>query len=169
MPKIRRAPPPFIHEGSRRSPGRYPTSALIRLLSRQQSRPKTLARPAVGRRNPSSTRMVVVFPAPLGPRKPNRIPSGTRRSMSAMPVRRPYRRVRDSVVMMLTGVDRPRPWPPGGGQSVGESQMRGPVIGKFTRVVVLDDPEALMEMAFATVGIWSARRMIREVEAEPGT
>ena len=47
--------------------------------------------------------------------------------------------------------------------------MRGPVIGKFTRVVVLDDPEAIMEMAFATVGAWSARRMIGEVEAEPGT
>ncbi len=35
----------------------------------QGSKPATLARPALGKSNPASILSVVVFPAPLGPRK----------------------------------------------------------------------------------------------------
>ena len=45
-----------------------------RRLSRRLSRPKTRARPRVGCSRSSSVRIVVVLPAPLGPRKPNTSP-----------------------------------------------------------------------------------------------
>src|ERR1039457_546883 len=41
------------------------------------SKPATEARPEVGVSNPHSMRMVVDFPAPLGPRKPKISPLGT--------------------------------------------------------------------------------------------
>ena len=60
------------------------------------------ARPLVGRRWSSSVRIVVVLPAPLGPRKPKASPSRTTRSTSMMPRCSPYALVRRSVSM--TGV-----------------------------------------------------------------
>ena len=51
--------------------------------------PKTRARPHVGRMWSSSVRIVVVLPAPLGPRKPKASPSSTSRSTSTMPAMRP--------------------------------------------------------------------------------
>src|SRR5438874_3011418 len=39
--------------------------------------PRIVALPALGRTSPSSRRMVVVFPAPLGPIKPAMVPAGT--------------------------------------------------------------------------------------------
>src|SRR5687768_10433586 len=47
-------------------------------------------RPAVGRRMPAIMRSVVVFPAPLGPRKPKSWPDGTSRSSASTAVNEPY-------------------------------------------------------------------------------
>ena len=54
------------------------------------SMPKIRALPDVGRRWSSRVRMVVVLPAPFGPRKPNASPSSTVRSSSMIPRWLPY-------------------------------------------------------------------------------
>jgi hypothetical protein len=53
--------------------------------SAEDSMPKTSARPLVGRMRSSIVRIVVVFPAPLGPRNPKISPSSTARSTSIIP------------------------------------------------------------------------------------
>src|SRR5436853_5911210 len=45
------------------------------------SKPATVAVPEVGNRNPVSMRIVVVFPAPFGPRKPTISPFATSKEM----------------------------------------------------------------------------------------
>ena len=52
------------------SEGMYPTWARISVRCRTQSMPITRAEPEVGERRPRRVRMVVLFPAPLGPMKP---------------------------------------------------------------------------------------------------
>jgi hypothetical protein len=76
---------PVVLSSRANSPGRFPTRARTSTLCLCVSRPKTSARPPVGRMNPRSVRMVVVLPAPLGPRKPKTSPSSTSRSTSLMP------------------------------------------------------------------------------------
>ncbi len=49
--------------------------------------------PSVGARSPQSMRSVVVFPEPLGPRKPYSSPARTRRSSRSTATRLPKRRV----------------------------------------------------------------------------
>ncbi len=72
-----------------------PPALDLRRLSRQQLSPKDpLAASDVGLRNPRSTRIVVVFPAPLGPRNPYSDPSGTDRFTPSTPRRAPYVLVR---------------------------------------------------------------------------
>jgi hypothetical protein len=78
-------PLPVILSSRANSPGRLPTLALTSTLSFLMSRPNTSPRPPVGRKNPRSVLTVVVFPAPLGPRKPKTSPSSTARSTSSMP------------------------------------------------------------------------------------
>ena len=51
--------------------------------------PPTITAPLVGRRMPAIIRIVVVFPAPLGPSKPNSSPRGTSRSMPSTAVNLP--------------------------------------------------------------------------------
>ena len=46
-------------------------------------RPSTSASPALGRSRPSSARIVVVLPAPLGPRKPVTVPASTEKERSS--------------------------------------------------------------------------------------
>ena len=82
---------------SRTSPGRYPVRACTATRSRQASRPCTRAEPAVGRRNPISSRSVVVLPAPFGPRKPSTSPARTSSVSRSSASSRPYRFVSDSV------------------------------------------------------------------------
>src|ERR1700722_12656638 len=53
------------------------------------SKPPTTARPDVGAISPHSTRIVVDFPAPLGPRKPKISPACTSRFNSATAVKSP--------------------------------------------------------------------------------
>src|SRR3954454_13490258 len=50
---------------------------MSRAFSRRGGRPSTVSRPSLGRMMSSAMRSVVVFPAPLPPRKPNTWPSGT--------------------------------------------------------------------------------------------
>src|SRR3972149_10336765 len=61
-----------------------------------ESRPRTSALPEVGRIRSSRVRVVVVFPAPLGPRNPNTAPGVTTRSPSTMPRALPYDFVKPS-------------------------------------------------------------------------
>src|SRR5579859_2178782 len=62
--------------------------------------PKTSARPLVGRMRSRTVRIVVVLPAPLGPRKPNTSPCRTSRSTSMIPRWVPYIFVSCSVWMI---------------------------------------------------------------------
>ena len=61
--------------------------------------PATLADPLVGGMYPVRIRIVVVFPAPLGPRKPRISPLGTSNEMSSTAVMRPYCFVRCSTLI----------------------------------------------------------------------
>src|SRR6185312_2452849 len=53
--------------------------------------------PALGGRKPASMRMVVDFPAPLGPRKPSTSPLATRKETLSTAVKLPNRLVRPSI------------------------------------------------------------------------
>src|ERR1017187_6071932 len=64
------------------------------------SKPATVAVPAVGGRKQVSTRMVVVFPAPLGPRKPTIWPFSTSNEMLSTATVRAYRLVRPSTLII---------------------------------------------------------------------
>src|SRR5579884_3995265 len=59
-----------------------------------------LARPKVGFKNPRRVRIVVVLPAPFGPRKPKISPSSTTKVRSMIPRLRPYRLVSFAVSMI---------------------------------------------------------------------
>ncbi len=61
--------------------GTTPMRFLMRARSLARSRPSRLARPEVGRVRPVNMRMVVVLPAPLGPRKPKTSPGWTVKSI----------------------------------------------------------------------------------------
>ena len=66
--------------------GKYPRAALAASGSSMTSWPQMLAVPAVGVMNPASMRMVVVLPAPLGPRKPSTSPGLTSKLTSSTAV-----------------------------------------------------------------------------------
>ena len=68
---------PVMPSSYEKSPGRLPTRARIARLSRRLSSPNSRALPLVGCRRSRSVRIVVVFPAPLGPRKPKISPAAT--------------------------------------------------------------------------------------------
>ena len=59
------------------------------------------ADPLLGGRNPVSIRMVVVFPAPLGPRKPTTSPCSTAKVAPVTAGWRPKRLVRLSTLISL--------------------------------------------------------------------
>ena len=58
-----------------------PTRGSTRIAPDGIGSPSSSARPLVGKARPSSTLIVVVFPEPLGPRKPYTEPRGTARSI----------------------------------------------------------------------------------------
>src|ERR1051325_5451092 len=62
--------------------------------SRRMSWPQMVTVPAVGRMRPTSMRMVVVFPAPFGPRKPNTSPGWRSNETLSTIVRLPMTLVR---------------------------------------------------------------------------
>lgn len=57
---------------------RYPTFFLISNDCFQESRPKTVAEPSLGFKNPIRMWIVVVFPAPFGPIRPETPPPSFR-------------------------------------------------------------------------------------------
>src|SRR4051794_7087686 len=65
------------------------------------SKPAIVALPAEGGRKQVSTRIVVVFPAPFGPRKPTIWPFSTSKEMSSTATVRAYRLVRPSTLIIL--------------------------------------------------------------------
>src|SRR5580704_2244538 len=75
------------------------------------SKPLTLALPEVGVSNPQSTRMVVDFPAPLGPRKPKISPLDTSRETWSTATKEPKvltKSVIWTAIMWLVGLVRRR-------------------------------------------------------------
>src|SRR5437764_8610110 len=64
------------------------------------SNPATLAVPALGGRKHVRTRIVVVFPAPLGPRKPTICPLATSKEMLSTATVRAYLLVRPLTVII---------------------------------------------------------------------
>src|SRR4029079_11792716 len=86
-----------------------PTCAITRDSSPWLSAPRSEARPAVGRISPSRHRMVVVFPAPFGPRNPKTPPSGTSRSRPSTALVGGLRNLRYSLTSpetSMTAIDR---------------------------------------------------------------
>src|SRR5579864_4913875 len=65
------------------------------------SKPATCAVPTVGGRKQVRTRMVVVFPAPLGPRKPTIWPFSTSNEILSTATVRAYRFVRPSTLIIF--------------------------------------------------------------------
>src|SRR5579871_2554488 len=65
------------------------------------SNPATVALPAEGGRKQVRTRIVVVFPAPFGPRKPTICPFSTSKEMLSTAIVRAYRLVRPSTFIIL--------------------------------------------------------------------
>jgi len=67
-----------LNEGQRlASPGTYASRRCAATVWRRVSRPKISARPRDGTSKPSKSRIIVVLPAPLGPRQPTIWPSST--------------------------------------------------------------------------------------------
>ena len=81
------------------SPGRYETRRRTSRLFRQQSNPATVARPDVGRNNPSKSRIVVVLPEPLGPSSPKTSPRRTSSDNDSSARTRLYDFVKPSVTI----------------------------------------------------------------------
>src|SRR5712664_3351224 len=66
------------------------------------SNPATVAVPDVGGKKHVNTRIVVVFPAPFGPRKPTIWPFSTSKEMSSTARVRAYRFVKPSTLIILS-------------------------------------------------------------------
>ena len=78
--------------------------ALMRSESRRMSRPSTRTSPEVGSDSPARMRMVVVLPAPFGPRKPKISPRRTWSEMPSTAVKSPYFFVRSWIAIMESDV-----------------------------------------------------------------
>ena len=83
--------PPVIAGQSVTSPGTYASLLCSAVASRQGSPPSSEASPPSLRSRPSSMRIVVVLPAPLGPRKACTSPAATVRSRPSSAVALPKR------------------------------------------------------------------------------
>src|SRR5262249_30734308 len=79
----------------------------------RRSNPPTLTVPVVGKSSPQSILMVVVLPAPFGPRKANSSPSGAVRFRSCTATFGPYRLVTFVISIMWNEPVKPTdsdPW-----------------------------------------------------------
>src|SRR5688572_4389613 len=74
--------------------------------SRKTSQPATRASPEVGASSPVSILMVVVLPAPFGPRKPNTSPRRTAKLTWSTATKSPKVRVRSRTTMGSSTCDR---------------------------------------------------------------
>src|SRR5262249_16243300 len=82
---------------------RYPTESVSRRWSRTGSRSRTRTAPEVAGSSPQISRIVVVFPAPSGPMRPNISPRSTENDSAVTAVGGPYRFVTRSSEML--GID----------------------------------------------------------------
>src|SRR5438270_12606515 len=105
--------------------GMNPREALAASGSRARSWPLMATRPAVGLRRPATMRMVVVLPAPLGPRKPWISPAGTERLTPSTAVKDPYVLTSPSTSIMPSGGQRPAV---GGAIALGDGDLEGPEV-----------------------------------------
>jgi len=99
-PQRRPAGPPGMNTSG-------PVSAPICRSGSRRSRygcPLMVARPESGVARPSSSRMVVDFPAPFGPRNPVMRPGASSKDRSLTAVTVPYRLVSASTAMVLIAV-----------------------------------------------------------------
>ena len=83
--------------GKRTSPGTYPVRRWMASVSCWASRPNRRTVPAVGRMKSSMARIVVLFPAPLGPRKPKISPRATLSEMLFTACTEPYALAKRSI------------------------------------------------------------------------
>src|SRR5215468_2198504 len=105
-----------------------PSALLAASGSRARSWPSISTRPAVGLSSPAIMRMVVVLPAPFGPRKPWISPGATERLTPSTAVKAPYFLTSDSTAIIRSGGP-----PPAVGLAVplGDGQLHGPqVLGR---------------------------------------
>src|SRR5574338_933568 len=86
--------------------GTKPSDAFAASGSRARSWPLTTTRPDVGFRRPAMIRIVVVFPAPFGPRKPWICPGSTSRLTSSTAVKAPYFLTRLWMAIMRSAEER---------------------------------------------------------------
>src|SRR5688572_1154647 len=83
----------------------HPTADMASVNSREGPNPPIRTLPRSGRARPTSMRMVVVFPAPFGPRKPNTSPAVSSKETSETTSRRPNRFVSDSAERTIGATD----------------------------------------------------------------
>src|SRR5207245_3868174 len=87
--------------------GMKPSEALAASGSRARSWPLMVTVPLVGLSRPAIMRMVVVLPAPLGPRKPWISPGSTERLTPSTAVKEPYDLTTDATALMrCVGLER---------------------------------------------------------------
>src|SRR6185503_20058470 len=106
-----------------------PSARLAASGSRARSRPAIVTRPEVGFSSPAMMRMVVVLPAPLGPRKPWISPAATSRLTPSTAVKSPYFLTRFST--RIIGLPRrPRPAAASAAAPAGERDVEGLHFGR---------------------------------------
>src|SRR5258708_39871658 len=87
--------------------GMKPREALAASGARARSWPLMVIRPLVGLSSPAMMRMVVVLPAPFGPRKPWISPGSTERLTPSTAVKEPYVLTRAPTPVVASGPPRP--------------------------------------------------------------
>src|SRR5689334_4222122 len=120
--------------------GMKPREALAASGACARSWPLMVIRPLVGLSRPAMMRMVVVLPAPFGPRKPWISPGATERLTPSTAVKDPYLLTRVSTAIMASGRLRPAM---GLAVALGQGKLEGPdVLGRPPdqegRVALLD-------------------------------
>src|SRR5436309_2181913 len=109
--------------------GMKPREALAASALVARSCPLISTRPAVGLSSPAMIRIVVVLPAPFGPRKPWISPGATSRLTPSTAVKAPYFLTRFST-RIITLPRRPRPAAPALAIPARERDVHRPHIGR---------------------------------------
>src|SRR5262245_23573586 len=105
-----------------------PSEALASSGSRARSWPLTATRPEVGLSRPAMMRMVVVLPAPFGPRKPWIWPGPTARLTPSTARKAPYSFTRSRTSITADLALRPRPAAARAGLPVGQDERWRPCV-----------------------------------------
>src|SRR5947207_14158891 len=111
--------------------GMKPSDALALSGSVARSWPFTRMRPEVGLSRPAMIRIVVVLPAPFGPRKPWISPGATSRLTPSTAVKAPYFLTRFST-RIIALPRRPRPAAPSPALPAREGDVHRPDVGRGT-------------------------------------